>query len=271
MKKSLLLVGLFIFLSACAVKPGAKTLRLTTTTSVNDSGLMDYLRPYLLEEENISMDIVSLGSGAALEAGQRGDADVLLVHSPAAENTFIEEGYGIQRTSFMYNFFVVVGPTEDPAQIAGIGATEAFKMIESNKAFFISRGDNSGTHSKEKALWKLAEYNYEELSVDTSFYISAGIGMGDTLMMASEKQAYTLTDLATYLSMKDKLNLDVLVDSGDDLKNTYSVIVINPDKVSNTNVETALRFEAWMIQESTLDLIANYGKEAYGESLFFVE
>ena len=248
-----------------------KVLRLTTTTSVNDSGLMEYLRPYLLEEANIEMEIVSMGSGAAIEAGQRGDADVLLVHSPAAEKTFVEEGYGIQRSTFMYNFFVIVGPESDPAGVKDLSAKDAFIKIRDAKSKFVSRGDNSGTHSKEKAIWKLAELDYDSLSTETDFYISAGTGMGATLTMASEQEAYTLTDLATYLSMQDQLSSKVIVSASPDLRNDYSVIVINPDKVTNVDAETAKAFEAWMISDSTLKLIAEYGKDTYGEALFFTE
>ena len=248
-----------------------KVLRLTTTTSVNDSGLMEYLRPYLLEEANIEMEIVSMGSGAAIEAGQRGDADVLLVHSPAAEKTFVEEGYGIQRSTFMYNFFVIVGPESDPAGVKDLSAKDAFIKIRDAKSKFVSRGDNSGTHSKEKAIWKLAELDYDSLSTETDFYISAGTGMGATLTMASEQDAYTLTDLATYLSMQDQLSSKVIVSASSDLRNDYSVIVINPDKVTNVDAETAKAFETWMLSESTLKLIAEYGKDTYGEALFFTE
>ena len=248
-----------------------KVLRLTTTTSVNDSGLMEYLRPYLLEEANIEMEIVSMGSGAAIEAGQRGDADVLLVHSPAAEKTFVEEGYGIQRSTFMYNFFVIVGPESDPAGVKDLSAKDAFIKIRDAKSKFVSRGDNSGTHSKEKAIWKLAELDYDSLSTETDFYVSAGTGMGATLTMASEQEAYTLTDLATYLSMQDQRSSKVIVSASPDLRNDYSVIVINPDKVTNVDAETAKAFETWMLSESTLKLIAEYGKDTYGEALFFTE
>ncbi|HCT63069.1 MAG TPA: tungsten ABC transporter substrate-binding protein [Erysipelotrichaceae bacterium] len=248
-----------------------KVLRLTTTTSVNDSGLMEYLRPHLLEEANIEMEIVSMGSGAAIEAGQRGDADVLLVHSPAAEKTFVEEGYGIQRSTFMYNFFVIVGPESDPAGVKDLSAKEAFMKIREAKAKFVSRGDNSGTHSKEKAIWKLAELDYDNLSKETEFYVSAGTGMGATLTIASEQEAYTLTDLATYLSMEDQLSSKLIVSASPDLRNDYSVIVINPDKVTNVDAETAKAFETWMLSDSTLKLIAEYGKDEYGEALFFTE
>ncbi|MBV1708727.1 MAG: substrate-binding domain-containing protein [Erysipelothrix sp.] len=146
------LVVCTLLLNGCTAnkKYPPKTLRLTTTTSVNDSGLLEYLRPFILEEANINLEIVSLGSGAALEAGKRGDADALLVHSPVAERIFVDEGYGIKRSTFMYNFFVIIGPSSDPAQIGYLSAAEALKKIESLKLPFISRGDNSGTHNKKK-------------------------------------------------------------------------------------------------------------------------
>lgn len=279
MKKIIVLLLSVFLLTACSsaaveeevTLPEASTLRLTTTTSVNDSGLIEFLRPYLLAEENMSLEVVSVGSGAAIEAGMNGDADAILVHSPAAEETFVADGYGIARTSFMHNFFVIVGPADDPAGLASMSATNALAALDTQKTSkFVSRGDNSGTHSKEKAIWKLTGLSYDTVSVDTSYYVSAGAGMGDTLVMASELQAYTLTDLATFLSMKDDLDLEVIVDEGADLINVYSVIVVNPDKVDNTDVDTAKRFETWITSDSTLDLIAEYGIDTYGQALFFV-
>lgn len=270
--KRFIFVMLCLVLSACSNQPIEKeeptNLRLTTTTSVNDSGLMEYLRPYILEDLNMNLEIVSLGSGAAIEAGQRGDADVLLVHSPSAEKTFVEEGYGLKRSTFMYNFFVIVGPEVYKEVFKNLSAMNAFLLIYKNYPF-ISRGDNSGTHSKEKNIWKSTELDYDVVSQDTSFYYSSGSGMGDTLIMASEKQAFTLTDLSTFLSMKDKLDLEVIIDSSNDLINDYSIIVINPDKVENVNSEAALKFEEWMLSEKALNLIAEYGKEEYNQSLFF--
>jgi tungstate transport system substrate-binding protein len=270
--KRLFLLIVCLSLTACASptieKEDPINLRLTTTTSVNDSGLLEYLRPHVLEDLNMNLEIVSLGSGAALEAGQRGDADVLLVHSPAAEETFVKDGYGIKRSTFMYNFFVIVGPEEYKDEFENLSAMNTFLLIYKNYPF-ISRGDNSGTHSKEKSIWKSTELDYETVSQDTSFYVSSGSGMGDTLIMASEKQAFTLTDLATFLSMQDKLDLEVIINSSKDLLNDYSVIVVNPDKVENVNSEAALRFEEWMLSEKALQLIAEYGKEEYKQALFF--
>jgi len=273
MKTIVCIFILSIALTSCSIESQTPrdqpdTLRLITTTSVNDSGLMEYLRPYLLEQTNLSIDVVSLGSGAALEAGRRGDADVLLVHSPQDEMTFIQEGYGIKRSTFMHNYFVIVGPQSDPAGLKGLQATDAFKQLISTQQPFISRGDNSGTHSKEKGLWSLVDVDVEKMTESYPNYTSSGQGMANTLLMASELQAYTLTDLASYLFLKQRLDLDVIVDQSDELRNDYSLIRINPDVVNNVQVELAERFEAWMLQASTLKLIASYGVDTYGEALF---
>lgn len=268
------ILAFILLLSACSIQPISKenpiNLRLTTTTSINDSGLIEYLRPFIVEELNINLEVVSLGSGAALEAGQRGDADVLLVHSPTAEESFVQAGYGLKRSTFMYNFFVIVGPNSDQT-IRDMSAKDAFIKIYQTKSRFISRGDNSGTHRKEKDIWETTKLTYDELSLDTSFYLSSGSGMGNTLIMANEKQAYTLTDLATFLSMQDKLNLDVIVSESPDLRNDYSIIVMNPEKIDNVDSDTALKFEEWMLSEKALNLIAEFGKEKYNQALFFTE
>jgi len=171
----------------------------------------------------------------------------------------------------MYNFFVIVGPNNDPAIIKDLSAKDAFLKIYEHKSLFVSRGDNSGTHSKEKNIWKSTNLIYDEISIDTSFYVSSGSGMGNTLIMANEKQAYTLTDLATFLSMQDKLDLEVIVSESPDLRNDYSIIVINPEKVENVDSETALKFEEWMLSDKALELIAEFGKEEYKQALFFTE
>lgn len=262
---------LCFILTACSLQSSKSetiTLRLTTTTSVNDSGLMEYLRPYILEDLNMNLEIVSLGSGAAMEAGKRGDADVLLVHSPIEEEAFIKNGYGLKRSTFMYNFFVIVGPKKYKERFKNFSAMHAFLLIYVDYTF-VSRGDNSGTYKKELSIWESTELDYDSLSKNTDFYFSSGSGMGDTLIMASEKQAFTLTDLSTFLSMKEKLDLDVLISSSHDLINDYSIIVINPDKVENVNSEAALMFEEWMLSDKALNLISEYGKEEYNQPLFF--
>lgn len=244
-----------------------KTLRLTTTTSVNDSGLMDYLRQPLKDDTGIEMEIVSKGSGAAIEDGRQGNADVILVHSPKAEKEFVDEGYGMDRISFMHNYFVIVGPEDDPAKIEGLSAEDAFKAIKDTNSVFVSRGDESGTHKKELSIWEGAGVKPEELEGNEK-YNALGDGMGATLKFASENQGYTLTDLATFLSMQTDLKLKVLVNQSDSLKNTYSVILINPEKVEGTNTELAKEFQDWMTGEKAAELIDKYGVEEYGQQLF---
>lgn len=247
----------------------AKTIKLSTTTSVRDSGLLDAILPAFEDANNIKVDVIAQGSGAALETGRRGDADVLLVHSPAAEKTFMDEGFGLNRQTFMHNYYVIVGPAEDPAGIKGLSAAEAFQAIADNDGVFASRGDESGTHSKELSIWKSIDVDPTTLEQGEK-YLSLGKGMGDTLTLASEQGTYTLTDLSTFLSMKDKLNLEVLVDESDDLKNEYSVIQVNPEKNENVDAESAQLFADWLVSDETLKMIADYGNEEYGQPLFFV-
>ncbi|MFR2717134.1 MAG: substrate-binding domain-containing protein [Anaerococcus obesiensis] len=245
-----------------------KIVKLTTTTSVNDSGLMDYLRDDFKKDTGLDMEIVSKGTGAAIEDAKAGNADVILVHSKDAEEKFIEEGYGLERKSFMHNFFVIVGPKDDPAGIKGKDAEEAFKLISEKDEKFVSRGDESGTHNKELKIWEKAGVDVDELSKKDN-YNSLGDGMGATLTFASENNAYTLTDLSTFLTMENDLDLEVLVDQSDALKNVYSIIIVNPDKVKGTNPDVAKKFQDWMLSDKAKKLISEYGKEEYGQQLFF--
>ena len=243
-----------------------RIIRLSTTTSVNDSGLLDYLASYLKEETGISLDILAQGSGQALATAAAGDADVVIAHSPAAEKEFVENGSGKDRTEFMHNFFVIVGPPSDPAGLSSAsGVAEAMKMILDTNNKFLSRGDDSGTHIKEKSLWKLAGVDPE---TDNN-YVSVGKGMGETLVMTSEMQGYTLTDLSTFLSMKDKLDLEVIIDQGADLKNVYSIILVNEQAGKNIHTKDAQDFMDWLLSPRAAELISEYGIEKYGEPLFF--
>ncbi len=264
-KKTILLISILLLLTACT--SAAKTdLTLATTTSVNDSGLLEYLRPELEKDINVNLNVISQGTGQAIKTAEAGDADVVLVHSKSAEEEFVSGGFGASRIPFMYNYFVVVGPKDDPAGIKGFAtASEGFAKIANAKATFISRGDDSGTHTKEKNLWKSAG-----IEPAGDFYISAGRGMGDTLTMASEMLGYTLTDKATYLSMQDKLDLEILIEESADLKNEYSVIEVNAANVKVKNNEGAKNFVKWITSKKALDLIAKYGIDTYGEALFFV-
>lgn len=247
----------------------AKLVHLTTTTSVNDSGLMEYLRDAFKEDTGYEMEIVSKGTGAAIEDAKAGNADAILVHSKDKEEEFINEGYGIERKPFMHNYFVIVGPKNDPAEIKGKDALEAFKLIDQNDQTFASRGDESGTHNKELKIWEKAGVDIEQLSKKDS-YNSLGDGMGATLTFASENGAYSLTDLSTFLTMENDLDLEVLVDQSEDLKNVYSIIIVNPDKVEGTNVEAGQVFQDWMLGDKAADLIEEYGVEEYGQQLFFL-
>ena len=276
MKKTLaILMALLLVLSfaACGAKPADTpapenpVIRLSTTTSVNDSGLLPYLLPVFEGKTGYKVEVQSAGTGAAIQKAIDGNADLILVHAKASEEEFIDGGYGVERLPFMYNFFVIVGPKDDPAGIADCeDAASAFAKIRESESKFISRGDESGTHKAELKIWG---DNAPDAAND-SWYISAGQGMGACLTMASEQQAYCLTDKATFLSMKADLNLDILLEKGDDMKNTYSLIAVNPEKIDGLNVDGAQAFIDWMLSDEASELIAKYGQEQYGVSLFYL-
>lgn len=246
--------------------PENPVIRLSTTTSVNDSGLLPYLQPYFEADTGYKLEITSAGTGAAIEKGKTGDADCLLVHAKSQEEQFVSDGFAQERVPFMYNYFVVIGPSGDPAGIATCKtAAEAFKAIADSQSQFISRGDKSGTNTAELKIWKAA--GIEAPSGD--WYISSGQGMGPTITMAAEKQAYTLTDKATYLAHEKKSELTILMKESDDLKNTYAMLAVSPEKWPDTNIDGATAFIAWMTSDKAKGLIVNYGVEKYGESLFF--
>lgn len=251
------------------------TIRLATTTSVNDSGLLPYLLPTFEAGTGWKVEVASAGTGVAIGYAKSGDADLLLVHSKAQEETFIEEGYAsTERISFMYNYFVIAGPKDDPAGIAAAEtAADAFKLIAGTSSAFASRGDNSGTHNKETGIWEKTEID----PTAEEWYYSLGSGMGDTLTKANELGAYVLTDKATFLSMKDELTaLDIVKAEADDMKNTYSLIGVSPDAEAFADTEVTINTEGanalieWLTGEEAAALIAEYGNEEYGESLFFL-
>lgn len=248
-------------------------LTLATTTSVYDSGLLEAILPDFEARHNVRVRVIAVGTGQAFELGRRGDADVLLVHDPAGEEAFLSAGYGSARYEVMYNDFVLVGPADDPAGIAGMGsAAEALAHIAERQAPFCSRGDDSGTHRREKALWEAAG------AVPAGpWYLSLGQGMGDTLLVASEKRAYTLTDRATFLSMQDRLaNLRLLVGGATiaenpdpALRNVYSLILVNPARHPHVQAERARSFAEWLTSPETQEAIARFGRERYGQPLFY--
>jgi len=240
---------------------------LATTTSTQDSGLLAYLLPMFEQEFSVKIDVVAVGSGQAIKLGEDGNADVLLVHSRAAEDAFMQAGHGTRREDVMYNDFVLLGPAADPAKVKGSQtAAEAFQKIAAASAKFVSRGDNSGTHTKELAIWKAATLDPK----GQAWYVSAGQGMGAVLTMSDEMSAYTLSDRATYLTRKSAgLKLEILVEGGKDLLNPYGVIAVNPNKGAFINEKVATQFIDWIISVPTQEKIAAFGKDTYGQSLFF--
>lgn len=237
---------------------------LATTTSTADTGLLDALAPLFKEETGFTLKPIAVGSGAALELGQNGEADVLLVHSPAAEEAFMAEGYGTERRTVMYNDFIIVGPADDPAGIAGAAsATEALTRIAVAESTFVSRGDESGTHALEKRLWETAG-----VVPDGSWYTEAGSGMGDTLNIASERGGYTISDRGTYLSLRDRLGLDILVEGDPALLNVYHVILVNPENGRAINTAAGQAFLDFLLEPSTQEFIGTFGVDEFGEPLF---
>lgn len=255
--------------------PAQKRLKVATTTSLYDTGLWGYLEPMFEKKYGAELDVLYAGTGKALEWGRRGDVDAIAVHDKAEEEKFVAEGYGIKRVPFAYNHFVIVGPESDPAGIRGMSPEDAFKKLmekgqsDPQAVKFVSRGDNSGTHSKEKEIWNSIGYDYDkQVRKSGTWYIEAGSGMGPTLVMASEKSAYTLSDIGTFLAFKGKLNLVPVVEKGAILLNVYSVIAVNPGKTPGTNVEMANRIVDFLISVEIQELIGNYGLQQYGRQLF---
>ncbi len=248
--------------------PANPVIRISTTTSVNDSGLLGALVPVFEKATGYTVEVQSAGTGAAIQAAKDGNADLILVHSKASEEAFVSEGYGVERIPFMYNYFVIVGPEADPAAIGdgAENAAEAFGKIADTQSKFISRGDDSGTHKAELKIWGENVPDAET----ASWYINAGQGMGACLTMASEQGAYCLTDKATFLSNKADLDLEIILAEGEDMKNTYSLIECNPEKLDDINTEGAKAFINWMLSDETSDLIAKYGEEEYGQALFYL-
>src|SRR4030042_1940538 len=250
--------------------------KIATTTSLYDTGLWYYLEPMFEDYSDVEMDIIYAGTGIALEYGRRGDVDALIVHDRAAEDKFIAEGYGINRRNFAYNFFLIAGPPGDPAGIKGSTATEAVEKIyeagmkDPDTVKFISRGDNSGTHSKEKLIWSKAGYEYEDVQKSGKWYIEAGKGMGPTLLMANEEQAYVLADISTFPAYTNKTNLTIvpIVEEDPVFLNVYAAITVNPDTTNVKNIDIANKFINWLISPEVQNIIGIYGKAEYGRALF---
>lgn len=276
MKKPALLTCTTVLLAAVMLLPGCgkkvenEELILATTTSTKDSGLLDEILPVFEKETGYKVSVVSVGSGEAMSMGENGEADVLLVHSPAAENAFVEGGHADAegRKDVMYNDFILIGPKEDPAGISASSyndAVAAFTLLSETKSSFISRSDESGTHKKELSLW-------EKCGIEPAgdWYIQAGTGMGAVLQMANETLSYTLSDRATWLNAGLDADLRIVCekDASGVLYNQYGVICVNPEKNDNINYEGAKAFQNWVVSEEIQELIGTYGTEEYGAPLF---
>jgi tungstate transport system substrate-binding protein len=261
---SVLLVVL-IFLTSCSTTSRNTDLLLVSTTSTQDSGLLDVLLPAFTAKTGYKVQLVAVGSGQALKIGEQGNADVILLHSPAAEKEFVAKGFGIDRRLVMHNDFVIVGPPSDPAGIRGKNPVETLKKIFASGVTFISRGDDSGTHVKELALWKKAGLD----PAGQDWYLETGQGQGATLSIASEKSAYALTDRGTFLAYKPNVDLEILVEGDPFLLNVYHVITVNPEKWPQINLEGAQAFADFITSPEGQQIIAAFGAEKYGQPFFF--
>ena len=280
MRKILAVAWCAVMLAACATaqpvsapsqaaaspspSPARPDLLLATTTSTQDSGLLDVLIPDFEKKTGYKVKTSAVGTGAALAIGARGDADVVLVHAASLEKTFMADGNGERRLFVMHNDFIVVGPPSDPAGIKGKSALDALRAIAAAQATFISRGDNSGTDVLEKSLWKQAN-----ITPTKPWYVESGTGMGQTLQIASEKKAYLITDRGTFLSQKSHLTLDILNQGDPPLLNYYHVITVNPKKFPKVNIAGANAFADYLVAPETQKLIGGFGVDKYGAPLFF--
>jgi len=261
-----MLASLFVFPPAAAAQPAQKNVILATTTSTQDSGLLDVLIPLFEKKTGYFMKTIAVGSGQAMAMGAKGEADVLLVHSQTAEKKFMADGNGVERRLVMHNDYIILGPPADPAKIKGMKkASEAFKKIAASGSVFTSRGDNSGTHAKEKDIWKAAGVKYE----GEKWYQQTGLGMGQTLAVAAEKKTYVLADRGTYLALKKGLGLDILVEGDGILLNIYHVIEVNPKKWPKVNFAGGKAFADFMVSKETQAIIKTFGIEKFGSPLFF--
>jgi tungstate transport system substrate-binding protein len=265
LKKLLFILSVVFFLASCKPTTPNKDLLLVSTTSTQDTGLLDVLLPAFTTKTGYTVQLVAVGSGQALKIGEQGNADVILLHSPAAEKEFVANGFGVDRRLVMHNDFVIVGPASDPAGIRGEMPVDALKRIFASRTTFASRGDDSGTHVKELALWKKAGLD----PTGEDWYIETGQGQGATLSIASEKDGYALTDRGTFLAYQSNVGLEILVEGDPFLLNVYHVITVNPEKYPKINLEGAKAFTDFVTSDEGQKIIAEFGVEKYGQPLFF--
>ena len=240
-----------------------KTLILATTTSTQDSGLLDVLLPAFTRDTGWTVKPVAVGSGQAIELGERGEADVLFVHSPAAEEELVGTGLTGRRVLVMHNDFVVLGPEDDPAGTGDLSAPDIFKKVAEEEEVFVSRGDDSGTHTKEQALWAAAG-----IEPAGDWYTSTGQGMAATLRIADEREGYTLSDRATFLTQEDTLDLEIVGEGDPELLNVYHVIEMTEKAGDKVHIDGAAAFADWIVSASAQQMIGDFGQEEYGQSLF---
>jgi tungstate transport system substrate-binding protein len=250
-------------LAAQTPAPASRTVIVSTTTSTQDSGLLDLLVPMFEKATGYSVKTISVGTGQALALAARGEADVTLAHAPALEKKYVEEGKMSNRRLVMYNDFIVIGPAEDPARVKGRSAVEALKQIAAADARFVSRGDKSGTHALELALWKRAG-----IEPKGSWYVESGQGMGQTLLIANERKAYALTDRGTYLAFQKRVDLPILVEKDRALLNLYSVMEVNPANGPRVNAAAGKAFADFMVSPDVQAVIKTFGVEKFGQPLF---
>lgn len=252
-------------------------LIVSTTTSLEDTGLLEEMEA-AFEDKYPGVDVLvrSGGTGIAIQYGERGDADILLTHDKSREEEFVNNGFGTNRTEIAYNYFWIVGPENDPAGINGLNATEAFTRImeegqnDSDQVKFASRGDDSGTHAREKKIWESTGVSYGEVNSSGEWYIESGRGMGETLLLSNEQNAYTLTDSGTFLAYTNEGRIQIvpIVTAGDELLNVYAAMPVNPEKHPNVNYEGAQNFVDFLVSSEGQEIIGNFGREQYGEPLF---
>jgi tungstate transport system substrate-binding protein len=257
-------VAVLVLLLPSCQKPRASAVRLLTTTSAQDSGLLDVLKPEFEERSGYHLEVIAVGTGAALKQGAQGEGDVMLVHDPEAEKKWMAEGNGTSRRLVMYNEFILAGPADDPARVRGTSAGEALRRIAATRALFASRGDKSGTHVRELFLWTKA--GVEPKGKD--WYVETGQGMGLTLEVASEHQRYVLTDRSTYVVQRRRLSLEVLVEGDPDFLNLYHVMPVNPAKFPRVNAAGGQAFADFLISPEGQAVIREFGKAKYGRALF---
>ena len=255
--------------SGVGVLKAQERLVLATTPSLYDTGLWALLEPKFESQYKVELDVLYAGTGIAIEYGKRGDADVLAVHDKTRELGLISDGFVTDRYPFAYNYFVIVGPSSDPAGIKGLSPEAAFKkLFDSKSSPFISRGDNSGTHSKETAIWKAAGLEYADVQASGNWYVESGVGMGPALVIAGQKDGYTLSDIGTFLAFKGETGLEIIVDSGSIMLNVYSVLPMNSTTVSGTNTVMAQNMVDFLLSDPIQKLIGEYGVKDYGSPLF---